>query len=120
MAEPVPLPEERDPFYADRVEEDAALAIEEARGAEGPRYQWPTVLVLSGLVLSLGIVAADHFRRGAVLFAAFVMLAFFLRMLLEDSGAGWLAVRSRAVDLACLGFLAIGLSILALVVPPPS
>jgi hypothetical protein len=120
MAEPVPPPEELDPFYADRFEEDAALAVEVAREARGPRLQWPSVLVLSGLVVSLGVVAADHFRRGAVLFAAFVLLAFFLRVILQDQDAGWLAVRSRGVDLACLGFLAISLSVMALVVPPPS
>jgi hypothetical protein len=119
MVEPGPALAPEDPFHADRVQEDQAVAVEVAREVAGPRFQWPSVLVLSGLVVSLGIVAADHFRRGSVLFAAFVMLAFFLRMILEDGQAGWLAVRSRAVDLACLGGLAVSLSVMALVVPPP-
>jgi hypothetical protein len=109
-----------DPFVADRAEEDAALAVEVVRASRGPRWQWPSVLVVVGMVVSLAIVATDHFRRGAVLFAGFVLLAFFLRLILRDEDAGWLAVRSRAVDLACLGALATSLSIFALIVPPPS
>ncbi len=65
-------------------------------------------------------MAADHFRRGSVLFAGFVVGAFFLRLFLPDRDAGWLAVRSKGVDLLCLAFLGIGLSVFALIVPPPS
>jgi hypothetical protein len=111
---------ETDVFRADRLEEDQALAAEQAREAGGPRLQWPSMLVLLGLVGSLLVVADDHFRRGSVLFAAFVVLAFFLRLILSDRDAGWLAVRSRAVDLACLGALGLSLSVFALVVPSPS
>lgn len=91
-----------------------------ASAAVGPRFQWPLVLVLCGLVASLAVVAADHFRRGSVLFAGFVVLAFFLRLILREPDAGWLAVRSRGIDLMCLGVLGIGLSVFALIVPPPS
>ena len=77
-------------------------------------------MVLVGLLISLVVVADDHFRRGSVLFAAFVVLAFFLRLFLPERDAGWLAVRSRRIDLLCLGFLGIGLSVFALIVPPPS
>jgi hypothetical protein len=107
-------------FTRDRVEEDAALSVEVARDASGPPFQWPLVTVLVGLVASLIVVADDHFRRGSVLFAAFVVLAFFLRLFLPERDAGWLAVRSRGIDLLCLAFLGIGLSVFALIVPPPS
>jgi hypothetical protein len=107
-------------FSADRLEEDAALSIDVARDASGPPFQWPLVSVLVGLVVSLIVVADDHFRRGSVLFAAFVVLAFFLRLFLPERDAGWLAVRSRGIDLLCLGFLGLGLSVFALIVPPPS
>ncbi len=107
-------------FAADRAAEDAALAAERARAAAGPRYQWPLVLVLAGMGLSLAIVAADHFRRGSVLFSGFVLLAFFLRLILSDRDAGWLAVRSRAIDLTCLAVLGVGLTVFAFIVPPPS
>lgn len=113
-------PEPGDAFLADRRAEDAALAEDVARSSRGPRLQWPLMLVLGGLLVSLAVVASDHFRRGAVLFAAFVVLAFFLRLILSDDDAGWLAVRSRAVDLLWLGALGVSLSVFALVVPPPS
>jgi len=119
--EPVlPGPGSGDPFTADRRAEDDALDAERALELSGPRFQWPLLLVLGGMVVSLMVVAADHFRRGSVLFSAFVLLAFFLRLILSDRDAGWLAVRSRGVDLACLGVLALGLSIFTLIVPPPS
>lgn len=107
-------------FTSDRLEEDAALTAEVARDSGGPRLQWPLMLVLVGLLVSLGVVAADHFRRGSVLFAGFVVGAFFLRLFLPERDAGWLAVRSKGVDLLCLGFLGVGLSVFALIVPPPS
>ncbi len=109
-----------DRFSADRREEDAALAAEHDREAGGPRLQWPLTLVLTGLVVSLAVVATDHFRRGSVLFAGFVVLAFFLRLLLSERDAGWLAVRSRGVDLGFLAFLGLTISVFALIVPPPS
>jgi hypothetical protein len=107
-------------FLADRRTEDAALAEDVAREERGPHFQWPLILVLAGLVVSLGIVASDHFRRGSVLFAGFVVLAFVLRLVLPDRAAGWLAVRSRPVDLAWLGLLGLSLSVFAVIVPSPS
>ncbi len=107
-------------FTRDRVEEDAAASVDAARGAGGPPLQWPLMLVLAGLLVSLIVVATDHFRRGSVLFAGFVVGAFFLRLFLPERDAGWLAVRGRGIDLLCLGLLGIGLSVFALIVPPPS
>jgi hypothetical protein len=110
----------QDTFRADRLEEDAAAAEAASRAVGGPRFQWPLLLVLTGLAVSLAIVASDHFRRGSVLFAASVVLAFFLRLILSDRDAGWLAVRSRGVDLLWLGGLGVSLSVFSLIVPPPS
>ena len=107
-------------FTRDRVEEDAALSVEAVRGAGGPPLQWPLMTVLTGLVVSLIVVADDHFRRGSVLFAGFVVGAFFLRLFLPERDAGWLAVRGKGIDLLCLGVLGISLSVFALIVPPPS
>ena len=107
-------------FTRDRVEEDAALSAEAVRDSSGPRFQWPLMVVLLGLLVSLIVVADDHFRRGSVLFAGFVVGAFFLRLFLPAREAGWLAVRGKGIDLVCLGFLGIGLTVFALIVPPPS
>ena len=114
------MPADADPFVADRREEDEALEASRVLAAREPRLQWPLMVVLVGMVVSLVVVATDHFRRGSVLFAGFVVLAFFLRLILSNSDAGWLAVRSRAVDLAVLGTLGTSLSVFALVVPSPS
>ena len=72
------------------------------------------------MLLSLAVVASDHFRRGAVLFSASMVLAFFLRLLLSDRDAGILMVRSRRVDLSVRALLALAVSALSFVVPPPS
>ena len=109
-----------DRFAEDRVEEEAAQVTDAARLRSGPRLQWPLTVVLIGLVVSLTIVATDHFRRGSVLFAAFVGLAFVLRLVLPENEAGWLAVRSRRIDLVVLAALALSLSVFSLIVPPPS
>jgi hypothetical protein len=107
-------------FPTDRQIEDTDLVQSAAREARGPRFEWPTVLVLAGMVVSLAIVATDHFRRGSVLFAGCAILAFFLRLILSDRDAGWLAVRSRGIDLAVLAVLGLSLALFALIVPPPS
>lgn len=85
-----------------------------------PKFQWPLTSVLAGILISLVVVASGHFRRGTVLLAGFVVLAFFLRTLLRDEDAGWLVVRSRRIDLVCLAVLGLGLSIFSLIVPPPA
>ncbi|MCI0689157.1 MAG: DUF3017 domain-containing protein [Sporichthyaceae bacterium] len=82
--------------------------------------EWPIALVLTCVLISLGVVAANHFRRGSVLLAASVLLATGLRLILPARQAGLLAVRSRLLDVIALGGLGGGLMVLALVVPPPS
>ena len=77
------------------------------------------MVVLAGVVVSLGVVMSNHFRRGSVLLAGFVLLSALLRLILPAREAGALAVRSRMVDVLILGALGLGLFVLALVVPPP-
>lgn len=82
--------------------------------------EWPLTSVLVVMAVATAVVASDHFRRGAVLFSAAVVLAFFLRLLLSDRDAGLLAVRHKSIDLAVLAGLGLGFSFLALAVPAPS
>lgn len=82
--------------------------------------QWPISVVLLGITIALVTVATDHFRRGAVILSASVILAFFLRLLLPAKDAGWLAVRSRRVDLVVLGVLGLALAVFTFWVPPPN
>jgi hypothetical protein len=81
--------------------------------------QWPITVVLLGIALALTLVVLDYFRRGAVVLAASVLLAAFLRLLLPDREAGLLVVRSRRVDVVILGALGAALAIFAFWVPPP-
>lgn len=81
--------------------------------------QWPITVVLIGVAIALGLVAADYFRRGAVVLAGSVLLAAFLRLFLPEKEAGLLVVRSRKVDVAILGTLGLLLAIFAFWVPPP-
>ena len=84
------------------------------------RQEWPITAALTVVVVGLVVVAGGHFRRGTVLLSFGVALALFLRLLLPSSEAGLLAVRSKAVDVVVLAFLAVATSVLALWVPPPS
>ena len=86
-----------------------------------PRFaQWPIAIVFLGIGISLILIATDHFRRGSVGLAVSVLLAAFLRLFLPNSAAGMLVVRSKAVDVAVLGFLGVILTIFALWVPAPN
>jgi hypothetical protein len=81
--------------------------------------QWPIALVLVGVAAALVLVALNSFRLGAVLLAASVLLAAFLRLLLPDEDAGLLVVRSKRVDVSLLIVMGVALSVLAFWVPEP-
>jgi hypothetical protein len=83
--------------------------------------QWPFLLVCAGVAAGLAVVVGlDRFRRGTLVVAAAVLLGAWLRALLPSDRVGLLRVRGRMVDVATLLVLGIGLSVVALVVPPPS
>jgi hypothetical protein len=82
--------------------------------------EWPIVVVLTCVALSLGVVAANHFRRGTYLLSATVLLATVLRLVLPTREAGLLAVRGRFADVVILGGLAVCLITLSILVPRPS
>lgn len=96
----------------------------DAAGPPAPRSllarEWPIIVVLLGVLAGLVIVGAlDRFRRGSLVIAAFVVLGAWLRALLTPERAGVLVVRGKAVDVATLLTLGVGLTVLALVVPAP-
>lgn len=82
--------------------------------------EWPLTVVLVGVAIAMVMIAADYFRRGSIVLSASVLLAAFLRLLLPDSDAGMLVVRSRKVDVVTLATLGIGLTVFTFWVPPPS
>ena len=99
--------------------QDEQVAAPAAAPRAGPFRQWPIVLVLIGVVISLTVVALGHFRRGSVLLAGTVVLAMFLRLLLREDEAGMLVVRSKVIDVVTLAVLGVALAVLAFAVPAP-
>jgi Protein of unknown function (DUF3017) len=83
--------------------------------------QWPFLLVCVGAAAGLGVVVLlDRFRRGTLLLAGAVVLGAWLRALLPPAQVGLLRVRGRTFDVATMLCLGIALTVVALVVPPPS
>ena len=82
--------------------------------------QWPITLVLIGVGIAMALIAMDYFRRGSIVLSASVLLAAFLRLLLPESDAGMLVVRSRRIDVTILAVLGVGLTIFTFWVPAPS
>lgn len=100
---------------------DSGASIHPLPRRRGSRWaQWPLVIVFIGIGFSLLMIATDHFRRGSIGLAVSVLLAAFLRLFLPNSAAGMLAVRSKRIDVAILGFLGVILTIFALWVPAPN
>jgi hypothetical protein len=63
------------------------------------RAQWPILTVGLIFVVAFALVAANFWRRGALLIGIGVGVAAALRLLLSDDRAGLLVVRSKAIDL---------------------
>lgn len=79
--------------------------------------QLPLLSVL--LVVGLGLlqVAFEHWRRGVVIIGLALVGAALLRLLLPVRRAGFLAVRSRTVDVVLLACTGVALTVLALTIP---
>lgn len=71
-------------------------------------------LMLVGLIAAAGMirVVTQHWREGAALIAGAMLAAAMLRMLLPNDRVGLLAIRSKAIDVAC--YLAFGVVMLGL------
>jgi hypothetical protein len=81
--------------------------------------QLPYVLVLCGVAAGLVLVALNHFKRGSVLLAAAALLGALARLLLSDRQVGMLATRKKGTDVLIMVAFAIGIAVVAWVVPPP-
>jgi hypothetical protein len=75
--------------------------------------------VLVVLMVGMAVVLTGNLRIGVGIMAGAVWLAAGLRALVPVAMIGLLAVRSRRLDVLTLTPLALGLSVLALVVPVP-
>jgi hypothetical protein len=79
--------------------------------------QLPLLSVL--LVVGIGLlqVTFEHWRRGVVVIGLALVGAALLRLLLPVRRAGFLAVRSRTVDVVLLACTGVALTVLALTIP---
>lgn len=79
--------------------------------------QLPALVVLVVAGVGLALSALGDWRPGAFVLALALLLAAALRLTLPPRTAGWLVVRTRGADAACLLLLGFGLAVLANTIP---
>ena len=79
--------------------------------------QLPLLAVLIAVGVGLLLVTFEHWRRGLVVVGLALVGAAALRLLLPLRRVGFLAVRSRLVDVALLTVAGLALTIIALAIP---
>ncbi|MGY1732081.1 DUF3017 domain-containing protein [Geodermatophilus sp. SYSU D01045] len=79
--------------------------------------QLPLFAVLVVVAVGLGMVALEHWRRGLLVVGLALVGAAVLRLVLPVRRVGFLAVRSRPVDVVLMAGTGVALSALTLVVP---
>ena len=82
------------------------------------RPQWPIVTVVLIFVVAFGLVAANFWRRGALLIGIGVGVAAVLRLALTDDRAGLLVVRSKGIDFATMASVAAAMVYIAWTIDP--
>ena len=81
--------------------------------------QLPLLAVLVVVGVGLVVVAFDHWRKGVVIMGVALIGAALLRLLLPVRRVGFLAVRSRPVDVVLLAGTGIALTVIVLLIPFP-
>jgi hypothetical protein len=79
--------------------------------------QLPLLAVLVVVAIGLLQVTFDHWRRGLVVVGLALVAAALLRLLLPVRRVGFLAVRSRPVDVVLLAVAGITLTVVVLTIP---
>jgi DUF3017 family protein len=79
--------------------------------------QLPLLVVLVAVAVGLGMVALEHWRRGLVVVGLALVAGGLLRLLLPVRRVGFLAVRSRPVDVVLLVGVGVTLTVFALAIP---
>jgi hypothetical protein len=83
----------------------------------GVLRQLPLLSVLAGVGAGLLLVTLEHWRRGLVVMGLALIGGAVLRLALPLRRAGFLAVRSRLVDVLLLGGAGLVLVVVALAIP---
>jgi hypothetical protein len=79
--------------------------------------QLPLLAVLVMVGIGLLLVTFDHWRRGLVVIGLSLIIAGLLRLLLPVRRVGFLAVRSRPMDVVLLAGTGLVLTVVALMIP---
>ena len=79
--------------------------------------QLPLLAVLVTVGVGLVVVTVGHWRRGLVVIGLALVVAGLLRLLLPERRAGFLAVRSRPVDVVLMAGAGAALTVIALTIP---
>jgi hypothetical protein len=79
--------------------------------------QWPLFLVLLGVGVGLAMVALDHWRQGLVVVGLTLVVAALFRLLLPLPRLGFLAVRSRTMDVTLTAGAGLTIALIALTLP---
>ncbi len=79
--------------------------------------QLPLLAVLVAVGVGLLVVTFDHWRLGLVLIGLALIGGAVLRLLLPVRRAGFLAVRSRPIDVVLLAGAGLALAVIALTIP---
>jgi hypothetical protein len=80
--------------------------------------QLPLLAVLVVVGVGLLLVTFQHWRRGLVVMGVALLIGAALRLAVPLRRVGFLAVRSRFVDVLLLGGAGLALVVIALAIPP--
>lgn len=89
----------------------------ESQAAVAALSQAPLILVLIGVAIGVGLALNGSWRIGAGVIGLSVGIGAVQRLVLPERLVGLLQVRSRAFDVVALATLAVGIAVLAVVVP---
>jgi hypothetical protein len=73
----------------------------------------PAALVAVIALVGLGLVLTQHWRRGAVLLGAALLVAAALRVAVPAERAGLLGIRGKVVDVLCYSGFGVAMVLLA-------
>ena len=82
------------------------------------RSQWPIVTVVLIFALAFTLVAANFWRRGALLIGIGVGVAAVLRLTLTEDRAGLLVLRSKGIDFTTMALVAAAMVYIAWTIDP--
>jgi Protein of unknown function (DUF3017) len=82
------------------------------------RSQWPIVTVVLIFSAAFTLVAANFWRRGALLIGIGVGVAAVLRLALTEDRGGLLVVRSKGIDFATMSLVAASMVYIAWTIDP--